>query len=121
MSDVPYERRAVVDQVTLNKIIELERKFDRLEYTQTSAVKNLDEHDKDIKAVTQVAIELKQVADVFKAFIESQKETNKVMLEGLKKSTDFQNKFVIGASILVVLWQVFGTRLFSLVQVSGAA
>jgi hypothetical protein len=118
-STVTTDRRITSDPYLVNRISELERRIDKIDFTQSNAVRDLDEHDKEIKAVTQVAVELKHVVEAFKLFIDSQKETNKIVTEGLKKSTDFQSRFIVGGSIMFVMWQMFGSKLFTLFATAG--
>lgn len=107
-SDTQYER--LKDQFH-----DLELKVKLMEERQANSIKEIDTHDGAIDAIKALTNEIKQAIRNFENFMIAQEVTNKTFAESIKKNTDFQNKFMIVGTTLLVLYQAFGTRLITLV------
>lgn len=107
-SDTQYER--LKDQFH-----DLELKVKLMEERQANSIKEIDTHDGAIDAIKALTNEIKQAIRNFENFMTTQEVTNKAFAESIKKNTDFQNKFMIVGTTLLVLYQAFGTRLITLV------
>lgn len=98
------------------EFIVLEKRVDKLELRQDGAIKDLSEHEEFIKLVNTFISETKSMHKSFDMHMENQRELNKTLSEGLKKTTEFQNKLLIIGGVLVALWQMFGAKLFSVAE-----
>lgn len=99
------------------QLSDLARKFDRIEMKQDSSLKAVDDHELTLKSVNAFLLEMKMVHKSFDDFITKQSETNKMFMDSIKKSSDFQSKFIAVGGIVLILWQMFGAKLFGAVEV----
>ena len=99
------------------ELVVLEKRVDKLELRQDGAIKDLSEHEEFIKLVNTFITETKSMHKSFDMHMENQRELNRTLSDGLKKTTEFQNKLLIVGGALVLLWQMFGSKLFSAAEV----
>lgn len=99
------------------ELVVLEKRVDKLELRQDGAIKDLSEHEEFIKLVNTFITETKSMHKSFDMHMENQRELNRTLSDGLKKTTEFQNKILIVGGALVLLWQMFGSKLFSAAEV----
>ena len=106
---------------SLNKattdIGEIQRKVDRIETEQRVALKDVDEHESTLKTVNVFITETKMMHKSFDDFIKAQSETNRLFMEAQSKTAKFQNNVLMLGGAAWLLWQMFGSKLFSAAEV----
>lgn len=107
---------ANVSRVT-SDVLELQRKVDKFEAEQKRALKDVDDHETTLKTFNAFILETKMMHKSFDDFIKAQTDTNKLFMEAQNKTTKFQNNILMLGGAAWLLWQMFGSKLFSAAEV----
>ena len=95
----------------------IDRRVTVLENYHSNVRKDVDNHDIDIKEFNKFMQAMTIFNATLKDHIETQKVSNQKFSESIEKTTKFQNNLLMIGGVAFLLWQTFGVKLISAVEV----